>query len=229
MTEQPIAPAPAPSAPAPAPVAAPPAQPAPAAEPDWKAIAQQRAAEVEEWKGHSRTWETRATANKQAEQAVAEREAQLKKIAEALGIAPEKPDPEKIASELATTRSQAVQLARENAVLLAAPRVGADAQALLDSRSFADQIAKIDPADRAGIEAAIKAAVETNPRYAFTAQQPAPQAPPPRQASTAGSFNAAPGGARQLTAEDVKHLSGAELSKAASQGLLKEYFATPNQ
>lgn len=226
MTEQPIAPAP--SAPAPAPVAAPPAQPAPT-EPDWKAIAQQRAAEVEEWKGHSRTWETRATANKQAEQAAAEREAQLAKIADALGIAPEKPDPEKIASELATTRSQAAQLARENAVLLAAAKVGADPNALLDSRSFADQIAAIDPADRAGIEAAIKAAVETNPRYAAAAQQAAPPPPPPRQASTAGSFNAAPGGARQLTAADVAGMSGAELSKAASQGLLKEYFATPNQ
>lgn len=35
-------------------------------------------------------------------------------------------------------------------------------------------------------------------------------------------------GARQLTAADVAHMSGAELSKAAKAGLLADYFASPN-
>ncbi|MGH3436853.1 MAG: hypothetical protein ACRDRN_10355 [Sciscionella sp.] len=225
MTEQPTAPATPGSAPAPAPV---PAPPPPTAEPDWKAIAEKAQADIESWKGHAREWETRARGNQQAEQAAAERDAKFAKIAEALGLPQEKPDPEKIASELATSRTQAAQLARENAVLLAAAQSGADAGALLDSRSFAAQIAGIDPTDRAGIEAAIKAAVDANPRYATAAPQ-APAPVPPRQASTAGSFNASPGGARQLGAADVARMSGAELSKASKQGLLAEYFASPNQ
>lgn len=233
MTEQPIAPAPSAPAPAapPVPASAPAAQPAPAAEPDWKALAEQRAAEVEEWKGHSRTWETRARGNQQAEQAAAERDAQLAKIAEALGLAPEKPDPEKIAAQLQQAQAEKASLARQNAVLLAANTAGADASALLDSRSFLASLENVDPGNPAAVLDAVKAAVAANPRYAAaTPQQPATApAPPPRQASTAGSFNASPGGARQLTAADVKSMSGAELSKAASQGLLAEYFATPNQ
>lgn len=199
------------------------------AEPDWKALAEQRAAEVEEWKGHSRTWETRARGNQQAEQAAAQRDAQLAEIAKALGLAPETPDPEKIASQLQAAQAEKADLARQNAVLLAAHSTGADVNALLDSRSFLQSIANVDPNDRAAIAAAVKAAVDANPRYA--AQLPAPQqpAPPPRQASTAGSFNAAPGTARQLGEADMKGMSGAEISKAMSQGLFKEYLNSPNQ
>jgi hypothetical protein len=225
LTEQPIAPAAPPTAAVPAPVPAPPAQPAPA-EPDWKAIAEKAQADAESWKGHARDWETRARSNKQTfdEQLAAQRA----EIAKALGLAPEEPDPEKIAAQLQAVQAEKASLARQNAVLLAAHTAGADAAALLDSRSFLASLDNVDPANPAAVLDAVKAAVAANPRYGLAAPQAAAPAPPPRQASTAGSFNAAPGTARQLGEADMKHMTGAEISKAMAQGLFRDYLNTPN-
>lgn len=230
MTEQPFVP-PTPAAAAPAAPAAPsaPATPAvPATDPAAEIARLQ--AQVDEWKGHSRTWEQRAKTNTDAAQARQASDDQLRKIAEALGLAPETQDPAKITAQLQAAQAEKAELARQNAVLLAAHAAGADAAALLDSRSFLDAINKVDPADTAAVKAAVEAAVAANPRYASAA---APAAPPPPPAATVptsatGSFSGSPGAARQLTAQDIDGMTGDQLSKAAKEGRFAAFFATPN-
>jgi hypothetical protein len=83
-------------------------------------------------------------------------------------------------------------------VYRAAATAGADPDALLDSRSFAQAVADLDPSDTAGITAAITAAVQANPRYALTPQGP-------QRGGT--EFNAQP---QQITAEQFARMGNAE-------------------
>lgn len=228
MSEPTLAPAPAAAPPAPA---APPAQPAPtAAAPSatdpatelarLQAENARLAAENEQWKGHSRTWEQRAKAK-------ADQEQNLAKVAQALGLEGATPDPAVLAQQVAAEKARSTALARENAVLLAAQSVGADAAALLDSRSFLGQLENVDPANAEAVKAAVQAAIAANPRYAAQAaapQQPAaPATPAPRQASAAGQFGQ-PAGNPQWTADDVKRASPEALSKAMAEGRLEAYL-----
>jgi hypothetical protein len=98
-------------------------------------------------------------------------------IGKALGIVDDDtpPDPDQLAQQLAAEQARARQTAVELAVYRTAPTAGADPDALLDSRTFADAVAQLDPTDTAAITAAIQAAVKANPRLA--AQQQAPQQP----------------------------------------------------
>lgn len=99
-----------------------------------------------------------------------ETEQKLDAVLTALGIKQpgQQVDPQQVAADLAATQA-------ENAVL----RVGqgiADVDALLDSKSFTDSLAKVDVADRAAVKAHIEAFVQANPRYAAqgTTQGPVP-------------------------------------------------------
>jgi hypothetical protein len=99
-----------------------------------------------------------------------ETEQKLDAVLTALGLkeAGQDVDPKQAAADLAVTRA-------ENAVL----RVGAgiaDVDALLDSKSFTDSLAKVDANDRAAVKAHIEAFVQANPRYAAQAagQGPVP-------------------------------------------------------
>ncbi|MFZ3547709.1 hypothetical protein ACODT3_19240 [Streptomyces sp. 4.24] len=74
--------------------------------------------------------------------------------------------PEELTQQLTTAQAQARQTAVELAVYRTAAAAGADADVLLDSRTFADSLAGIDPADTAAVTAAVKAAVTANPRLA---------------------------------------------------------------
>ncbi|MGN7969014.1 hypothetical protein [Microbacterium sp. 22296] len=56
-------------------------------------------------------------------------------------------------------------LARERAVLLAAPRLGAHADLLLDSSSFTTALAAVDLADQAAVDKAITDALERNSAF----------------------------------------------------------------
>jgi hypothetical protein len=133
--------------------------------------------------------------------------------------------------EIAQKATESDQKAREATVKLAvfqtAGQHGGDPEALLDSASFARAIGKLDPtADtfEANVEAAIKKAVEANPRL---------KAQPAQQTPAKGGFdmnNGSPG-KRQLTAADVERLSKtaagqAELVKAREEGLLRDYLAS---
>lgn len=182
-------------------------------------------ADNEKWKALSRKNETRAGENAAA----------LQKAAEALGLTTAQTDPATIAAQLQASQAEAKSRAVELAVLRAATRLGADGDALLDSRGFLGRIKELDPGDAEGIKAAISAAVTEAPtKYALagntstttaaTAQQPAQ--PPQRQASTGGEFNGQPGGQRQWTKADVDRASPAQVAKAMKDGLLRDYLAS---
>lgn len=76
----------------------------------------------------------------------------------------EKPDPVKLANQLAERDADAKQARTELAVYKAAAKQGADADALLDSRAFLAKIADLDPSKPADIDKAIKEAVTSNPK-----------------------------------------------------------------
>lgn len=207
-----------PAAAAPSPTTTP---PAPVTDPAAEVARLQ--AELETWKGHSRGWENKAKANLDAAKAAEANKELLAKVAGALGLEGATPDPAVIAQQLEAAKAQSAQLARERAVLLAAASNGADAVALLDSRTFLEQMASIDPADSTAVAEAVKAAVAANPRYA--AQQAAPAVQQPPAASPTAGF-AAPKGNEQWTAADVAKASPAQLSRALKDGKLQAYQAS---
>lgn len=101
-------------------------------------------------------------------------ETQVTGIAKALNPdAPDdKPDPDRVIGQLAAQQ-------RENRVLRLAPGLGANADALLDSRRFTAAIEQIDPASddaEAAITQAITDAMEKDPRIRVEA----PKTPPPK-------------------------------------------------
>lgn len=187
---------------------------------DWRA-------EAEKWKALSRQHEKRSKENAEAAQAATSQRDLLNKVAEALGLSTgeaKQLDPAAVEAKLAAAQAATIAQHRENAVLRAAGRLGADGDALLDSRAFLSSIADLDPTDTAGINAAIAEAVKANPRYATTATTPA--TPPAPARSTATSFEGAPGGQRQWTAEDVARATPSALTEAISKGLLKNYMSS---
>lgn len=184
-------------------------------------------AEAEKWKGLSRQNEDRAKANKTA---IDQQQAVLAQITKHLGIDVEgKPDAEQLQQTIASREGELKQSRIENAILRAAPKLNADMDALLDSRTFLSQLDELDPSDKtfaANVEKAIKAAIEANPR--LKTQQSTEDAkkdgqePPARNG--AGDFNAAPGGHRQWTADDVAKATPDQLNKAIADGLLTNYL-----
>lgn len=98
------------------------------------------------------------------------------RIGKALGLVQdEQATPEQLTQQVidATTARETAEAAAkaaqvELAVFRAADAAGADAQALLDSRSFTDSLADVDSTDSEAITNAIKAAVTNNPRLRKT-------------------------------------------------------------
>jgi hypothetical protein len=225
MTE----PAVVPAAPAAATATAPAVDPAPVATPAPAAAAPvvDQAAETEKWKAIARQNEARAKANADAAKTSEQQRELLAKVAAQLGLTTETAaDPAAIAAKLAAAENESRSRAREIAVLRAAQGLGADGDALLDSRGFMAQLADIDPTDISAVKAVVTAAVAASPaKYGKTAAAPAgPE--PVRQASTAGTFDGAPGGNRQWTADDVKRATPAAVTKAMHDGLLRDYMAS---
>lgn len=88
-------------------------------------------------------------------------------LGKALGLikdGEEKPDPAKLTQQITETAAEAKQAKTELAVFKAAAKHGADADALLDSRSFLAKLKDIDPSDTKAIDTAIKDAVKDNPK-----------------------------------------------------------------
>lgn len=101
----------------------------------------------------------------------------VQSIGKALGIIEDggdTPDADKLTQQLTEQTQTAKQAQLELAVYKAAanPDLGVDAAALLDSRSFLEKIAEIDPSKTDDLVAAIKDAVKTNPRLHTTGQAP---------------------------------------------------------
>ncbi|MFE7029456.1 hypothetical protein ACFU9Y_04035 [Streptomyces sp. NPDC057621] len=133
--------------------------------------------------------------------------------------------PEQIAQKAQESDQQARAATVKLAVFQTASKHGADAEALLDSASFERAINKLDPAAdtfAANVEAAIKKAVESNPRLKAQSQQQAP-------AKGGFDMNNGSAGKRQLTAAEVEKLAKTNpeaLEKAREDGLLADYLAS---
>jgi hypothetical protein len=173
----------------PAPPAAPPAPATPPATPPWGDDKNFDAAKA--WKlieglraDKSNVDEKVKAATEAAEKSIVER------LGKALGVMGEDKTPtaEELAEQVKKAQGTNSALQVENAVLRLAGPAGANAQALLDSRSFMDSIAKIDPSDSEAVKNAITQAVSSNKALAAQAgaftggmpggfQEPATQRP----------------------------------------------------
>ncbi|MEV4041431.1 hypothetical protein [Streptomyces sp. NPDC049744] len=161
----------------------------------------------------------------------------MKRVAKAFGLETDEekpPTPEQLAQQLeeAQTRTKASddrarQTQVELAVYKTAGKHGGDPDALLDSRSFAKAIAKLDPnSDEFGEEVgkAIKAAVDGNSKLAAKAPEPKPKDPEPIPAGGAPMDGAA-GGKRQYSKAEVDRMTPSQISKALTEGRLDSYLS----
>jgi hypothetical protein len=157
-------------------------------------------------------------------------EGQWDALQQALGL---KPDPQKLAAELGQARSALAdrearlrEQAVENAVLRSAARYGASAAQLTDSKTFMDQVSRLDPSSvdfEDDLAAAIKGAAES-PRFRAPSAAQAGNGHPAAAGTTAGS--------RQWTEADVAALprnrEGARrLQEAIDAGLLADLGHPP--
>lgn len=119
-------------------------------------------------------------------------------IGKALGLINEDEpvDPAKLTEQLTVKDNEAKQARVELAVFRAASEVGADPNMLLDSRSFLNKVAGLDPSDHAALAAAVSEAVAANPTFAKT---PARRVPAPNPA-LGSSASGAPDMEAQITA-----------------------------
>ncbi|WP_329376050.1 hypothetical protein [Streptomyces sp. NBC_01483] len=237
----PAPPAPAPTPPEPTASPAPPAEPTepkPADEPKGKSPEFKGEFDpakfqklVENLRGDVEAEKQKRTAAEQ--KAKDEQAAFMKKVAAAFGLdsGEEKPPtPEELTAKLAQEQSRtkefedaARQTQVELAVYKSAGKHGGDPDALLDSRGFAQAIAKLDPASpdfAASVEKTVKTAVEANPKLAAKAAEPAKPSVPAGGAPMDG----APGSKRQLGAEDVKRMTPEQITKAVDEGRLTSYL-----
>lgn len=103
-----------------------------------------------------------------ANEAESTKAALLKAIGGALGLdTGEAPDPAALTDQLNATQAEARQAKVEVAALRAAAKLGADADALLDSRAFITKVAGLDPAAddfATALEAAVTEAIAANPK-----------------------------------------------------------------
>ena len=120
--------------------------------------------------------DARQSLEQQVKDLQAAQQTQLDGIAKALGLKTDDtpPDPAKLTEQLTTEQAKARDAQVQLAVYRNASAGNADPDALLDSASFLRTVAEIDPTDSAAVTAAIKAAVEANPRYKAGDSIPSP-------------------------------------------------------
>jgi hypothetical protein len=236
----------APTPPEPAAPATPPAQPATPAEPATEPSAEPKAKAPKFEGDFDPERAMRAIENlrndveaQKQKTAAAEKKAQqeqadfMKKVAGLFGVetGEEKPPtPEELTQKLAQEQARtkefedaARQTQVELAVYKSAGKHGGDPDALLDSRGFANAIAKLDPASdsfAADVEKAVKQAVEANPKLGAKQPEPAKPAVPAGGAPMSG----APGGKKQLGAEDIKRMTPEQITKAVEEGRFNAYL-----
>lgn len=216
-------PAAAPTPPAPVPTD-PPAAPVATTNP-W---ADPVAAEAEIKRLRAENGKDRTTAKAQAaEDARKELAASIGKLLDPLATEPT--DPAALAEQVTTSQADAKRARVELAVFRNAATAGADPAALLDSASFLEKVATLDPADAAAITAAITSAVEANPRLGVAPAAPKAPAPNPAQGASAGTEG---GAVSQLSEADVQRMYSAKeygaIEKARAEGRLNAYLGLPN-
>lgn len=189
---------------------------------------EQLQADVDKWKAHSRKNEAALKAKNDGDDT---RNKLLLEVAQKLGIesAGGQPDAAAITAQLDAANRETKVRSNEVTVLRAASRLGADGDALLDSRTFMAQVDGLDGAE--AIEAAIKLAVAQSPaRYGRSGQSAADgtgaaTATQTATASSAGTFDGAQNGARQWTDADVARATPAQVKEAHDKGLLRSLLA----
>lgn len=136
-----------------------------------------------------------------------------------LPVGDEEPDPAQVADQLTRAQSDAKAKAVELAVYRAAAKAGVDGDALLDSRSFLDSLASLNPADGGFTQAVEDAIKGSGDRF---------KTQPPKAAPTksGGDFNGAPNAKRQLTEADVARMSPDEIDRALAEGQLSALLGT---
>jgi hypothetical protein len=168
---------------------------------------------------------------------------QMDGIAKALGLAPDEATPEQIMAERDAERANAEaerrrarQAAVELATYRAAATLGADGNALLDSRSFVRAIEGLDPSGddfAQRVKDAITEALEAHPEWkAAPSARPEPPStvpPQPKPEPTIpranGQFTGAPAGPRQWTDDDVARATAQQVVQAMRDGLLQNLGA----
>ncbi|MEU3432363.1 hypothetical protein [Streptomyces sp. NPDC006863] len=159
----------------------------------------------------------------------------MKRVATAFGLETDEAKPptledlakqlEESRGETKESRAQARQTQVELAVYKTAQKHGGDPDALLDSRSFANAIEKLDPSAAdfdEQVGKAVKTAVDSNKKLAAKAPKQEPEPTPAGGAPMDGAGN----GKRQLGAADVKRMTPAEITKAVQEGRLNAYLGS---
>ncbi|MFS4103767.1 hypothetical protein [Streptomyces sp. PD-S100-1] len=162
-----------------------------------------------------------------------EQAAFMKRVAAAFGIETDEQKPptlEELAKQLEESRGETKasrdetrQTRVELAVYKSAVKHGADPDALLDSRTFAQAVSKLDPTVsdfNAQVEKAITDAVAANSKLKAkpTAVEPAPTP------AAGAPMDTAPGGKRQLGKADVDRMTPKQIAQALAEGRLDAYL-----
>lgn len=148
-------------------------------------------------------------------------------IGKALGIVEDgaETDPAKLTESLTASQAEAKRARVELAVFRNAAAAGADPAALLDSASFLEKVAALDPSDASALSEAIKAAVEANPRLGAAPAGPTPPAPNPAQ----GAGASGPATPTQLGSADLERMSPEQIVEARKSGQLADLLAGRRQ
>jgi hypothetical protein len=150
------------------------------------------------------------TKYKSAEQQAQEAAALRDKMLSVMGLNPdgaEEQTPEKLSAQLEQFQADLWERNVENTVLRSASKLGADADALLDSNKFLDSLADLD--DGADLEAHIASFVASNPKFKA-------QSGPARNAADFNGGN----GAGRITREQLASMAPADIAKAQREGRL---------
>ncbi|EGE40782.1 hypothetical protein GTY83_07020 [Streptomyces sp. SID4928] len=163
-----------------------------------------------------------------------DQDALMKRVATAFGLETDEakpPTPEELAKQLdeargetKESRAQARQTQVELAVYKTAGKHGGDPDALLDSRSFANAISKLDPTAAdfdEQVGKAVKTAVDSNKKLA--AKAPEPKEPEPTPAGGA-PMDGAGGSKKQLGEADVARMTPKQINQAMTEGRLDRYL-----
>ncbi|MFJ3089032.1 hypothetical protein [Streptomyces sp. NPDC086838] len=188
---------------------------------------------VENLRGDVEAEKAKRTAAEQ--KAKDEQAAFMKKVAAAFGIETDEakpPTPEELAKQLdeargetKESRAQARQTQVELAVYKTAGKHGGDPDALLDSRTFANAISKLDPSAAdfdEQVGKAVKTAVDSNKKLA--AKAPEPKEPEPTPAGGA-PMDGAGGSKKQLTGADIARMTPKQIKQATDEGRLNSYLS----
>jgi hypothetical protein len=179
--------------------------------PDW---AQKQIADLRAEAGKART----TAKQRAADEARAELAQQ---IGRALGLVQdaEPIDPAALTEQLTASQADALGARIELSVYRTAQRLGANADALLDSRAFVDSIDSldVDPTDAtafaAAVEERVQAALKANPSL-----KAGPSGPPQGAADFTGAGD---GSVRQLTEDDLKTMTPEQIVAAQEAGQLR--------